>query len=384
MKRVPAGRGEQLHLREVDGAGGGAHVGILDQLARHLGADALLRLLGRAADVRGEDDVVEALQRAHELLGVGRGLDRKHVDGRAGELLGAQRRRQGLEIDHGAARVVDEERARLHAGDLAPRRSCPAWPASRARAGSPRRPAPADRRACRWARRCRGAACRCGRSRARACPWPRPAPRAGCRCCRSRRCRASCRAPRWSPTALLSQPPACAAADLGKMRRISMTISAMVSSATERVLENGALKTGMPMVRQAARSTWLVPTEKQPTATSALTPSTTSAVSWVRERMPSRRTPLVEGLAQLRGVERLGAPVDLGVAGGLEEVDGRLGDALQQQDPDLVLGQRIGERLLQSVARAHLGLARAVGVGGTDLYRGPARCGQCRPGAAKS
>ena len=75
------------------------------------------------------------------------------------------------------------------------------------------------------------------------------------------------------------------------MRRISMTISAMISSATERVLENGALNTGMPMVRQAARSTWLVPTEKQPTATSDLTPSTTSAVSRVRERMPSRRTP---------------------------------------------------------------------------------------------
>ena len=103
--------------------------------------------------------------------------------------------------------------------------------------------------------------------------------------------------------------------DLGKMRRISMTISAIVSSATERVLENGALKTGMPMARQAARSTWLVPTEKQPIATSDLMPSIASAVIWVRERMPSRRTPS-EGLAQLRAVEGLGAPVDLGVAGG--------------------------------------------------------------------
>jgi hypothetical protein len=93
------------------------------------------------------------------------------------------------------------------------------------------------------------------------------------------------------PAALLSQPPACAAVDLGKMRRISMTISAMVSSATERVLENGALNTGMPMVLQAAMSTWLVPTEKQPTATSDLTPSITAAVRRVRERMPKRRTP---------------------------------------------------------------------------------------------
>ena len=33
------------------------------------------------------------------------------------------------------------------------------------------------------------------------------------------------------------------------MRRISMTISPMVSSATVRVLEKGALKTGMPRMR---------------------------------------------------------------------------------------------------------------------------------------
>ncbi len=73
------------------------------------------------------------------------------------------------------------------------------------------------------------------------------------------------------------------------MRRISMMISAIVNSATERVLENGALKTGMPIVWQAARSTWLVPTEKQPIATTDLMPSMTSAVICVRERMPSRR-----------------------------------------------------------------------------------------------
>jgi hypothetical protein len=45
------------------------------------------------------------------------------------------------------------------------------------------------------------------------------------------------------------------------------------------------------MVRQAARSTWLVPTEKQPIATSERMPSITSALICVRERMPSRRTP---------------------------------------------------------------------------------------------
>ncbi len=104
------------------------------------------------------------------------------------------------------------------------------------------------------------------------------------------------------------------------MRRISMTISAIVSSATERVLENGALNTGMPMVRQAARSTWLVPTEKQPIATSERMPSIASAVTWVRERMPSRRTPS-ERLAQLRAAESLRPLVDLGVAGGRQGID---------------------------------------------------------------
>jgi len=34
-----------------------------------------------------------------------------------------------------------------------------------------------------------------------------------------------------------------------------MTISAIVNSATLRVLENGALNTGMPLRRAAARST---------------------------------------------------------------------------------------------------------------------------------
>ena len=71
-----------------------------------------------------------------------------------------------------------------------------------------------------------------------------------------------------------------------------MTISAMVSSATLRVLENGALNTGMPMRRAASRSTWLVPTEKQPMAISERMPSSAAALSRVRERMPTTLFPL--------------------------------------------------------------------------------------------
>src|ERR1039457_4840094 len=52
------------------------------------------------------------------------------------------------------------------------------------------------------------------------------------------------------------------------MPRSSRTISASTSSATLRVLENGALNTGIPRSSAAARSTWLVPIQKQPTPTS--------------------------------------------------------------------------------------------------------------------
>jgi hypothetical protein len=45
-------------------------------------------------------------------------------------MVALQGRRQGIEIDDGAARVVDEDGALLHGRDLA-RRSCPGWPASR-------------------------------------------------------------------------------------------------------------------------------------------------------------------------------------------------------------------------------------------------------------
>ena len=93
------------------------------------------------------------------------------------------------------------------------------------------------------------------------------------------------------PAADLSQPPWCAETDLGNTPRISMTISAIVNSATLRVLENGALKTGTPLRCAAVRSTWLVPTEKQPMAIRLSATPITSSVSWVRERMPSRCTP---------------------------------------------------------------------------------------------
>lgn len=69
-------------------------------------------------------------------------------------------------------------------------------------------------------------------------------------------------------------------------------ISASTSSATERVLEKGALKTGMPRIMAASRSIWLVPMQKAPIDMSLRAPSITSSVRRVRERMPTKCTSL--------------------------------------------------------------------------------------------
>jgi hypothetical protein len=46
----------------------------------------------------------------------------------------------------------------------------------------------------------------------------------------------------------------------------------MTSSATERELEKGELKTGMPALAALRRSTWFVPMQKQPTTSSCRAP----------------------------------------------------------------------------------------------------------------
>ena len=68
--------------------------------------------------------------------------------------------------------------------------------------------------------------------------------------------------------ALFIQPPRCSSAFFCGMPRISMMISASTSSATLRVLENGALNTGTPRLAAASKAIWLVPMQNAPTATS--------------------------------------------------------------------------------------------------------------------
>ena len=76
-------------------------------------------------------------------------------------------------------------------------------------------------------------------------------------------------------------------------------ISPITSSTTLRVLEYGALKTAMPRSAAAARSTWLVPMQKQPIATQVgAQPSRTRSVT-VRVRADAEQLDAVERLDQL-------------------------------------------------------------------------------------
>ena len=88
----------------------------------------------------------------------------------------------------------------------------------------------------------------------------------------------------------LRHTPRCSSAFLAGIPRSRKMISARISSATERVFENGALKTGMPRIIAASRSTWFVPMQNAPMAISLRALAIASAPSFVPERMPTKCT----------------------------------------------------------------------------------------------
>src|SRR5665647_2264279 len=95
----------------------------------------------------------------------------------------------------------------------------------------------------------------------------------------------------WAPSADLSQIPACRALSRSVSRRIRAITSARAISTTERVLENGALKTATPRWAAARRSIWLVPMQKAPIARRSVACARTRSVTWVLDRMPNSCTP---------------------------------------------------------------------------------------------
>jgi site-specific DNA recombinase len=115
---VHAGHGRQRDVGQVDAQRGGAGGDVIDQLVRHELADVLLGLLGRPADVRGEDDVGQPAQRRDELLVVALRLGGEDVDGRPGDVAGFDVAAQRRMVDHEPAGQVEEQRPRPHRGEL--------------------------------------------------------------------------------------------------------------------------------------------------------------------------------------------------------------------------------------------------------------------------
>ena len=108
----------QRHLGEIHRPQRAASVGIIGELGRHLLADARLRLLRAATDMRRQNHIIDALQRRGEDIAIARRLLRKHIDSGTGDPPFTQRHGQGIEVHNRAAGIVDEDRARLHLGDL--------------------------------------------------------------------------------------------------------------------------------------------------------------------------------------------------------------------------------------------------------------------------
>jgi hypothetical protein len=73
----------------------------------------------------------------------------------------------------------------------------------------------------------------------------------------------------------------------------------VIISATERVFENGALNTGTPRVFASRSATWLVPMQKQPTASRRRASASAAGVTRVFDRMPSTCTSLIFSTSSL-------------------------------------------------------------------------------------
>src|SRR5690606_19773644 len=108
----------QRHFREVDRAGGGAVVGVFNQFFCHFHTDIGLGFHGGAADMRGKDHVIQASQRADELVIVGFGFFREDVDRGTGQVAAAHRFSQRIDIYDSTPGGVDQDGAFLHQADL--------------------------------------------------------------------------------------------------------------------------------------------------------------------------------------------------------------------------------------------------------------------------
>ena len=162
---------------------------------------------------------------------------------------------------------------------------------------------------------------RTGRRRRAACRRPAPAAPPACRCGRGPTM-PSVLSASSTPShrdALPAARPSRAAWAWGTLRAWASS-SAMVCSAAEMMFDCGALTTMTPRRVAASTSTLSRPMPARPTTTRSAPAASTSAVTWVAERMMRASAPLTASSSSLGGQAE--ADVDL-VAGGAQAGPGR-------------------------------------------------------------
>jgi hypothetical protein len=241
--------------------------------------------------VRREDDVALALELRDEAGPVGLGLLGEDVDGGAADAAFGEREGEGVDVDDGAARGVEEEGPVLHPVDLVGAHHAAglrrlgdvqgdevglgeqgfeavdgAVVAHRQARGDVVEDDPHAHRLGEHAHLRADVAVAHDAERLAA-----HLDAAGRELLSTRPCASRCtRSPRW---------------------RESTTISAMISSATLRVLEKGALNTGTPRALARSRAIWLVPMQKAPITRRSGSASRTFGVSRVLLRIPRPMQP---------------------------------------------------------------------------------------------
>ena len=122
-------------------------------------------------------------------------------------------------------------------------------------------------------------------------------------------------------------------------RRSSMTISPITSSATLRVLENGALNTGNAVPARGVEVD-LVGADAEAADRDQAVRGFENLRGDLRARADAEHMHALDGLLERIALERLGQARHVGIAGGLDQLRGAVVDAFEEQDPDLVLGER--------------------------------------------
>ena len=144
-----------------------------------------------------------------------------------------------------------------------------------------------------------------------------------------------------APVAVLSHSPRWAAAFRSGMPRMSKMISASTSSATLRVLENGALKTGMPRL-PGEFQIHLVGADAEAADADQFRRAIQHLRGELRCRADAHEVRSLQGCDQRIGGQRFRMRHNVGVTVAIQGFTGARMDAFQQHDFDFAFGKRSG------------------------------------------